>query len=732
MGTVEVGDLVFGRDGKPTSVVAKSPVFYDHVCYRMCFDVDEIIADAEHLWIIDEYQNRHQPRIMTTQEIVNTSSNRTVHAILKSTYLDYPEKSLICQPYAFGVWLGDGDKRHGNLACTDEAIHENLRALGYDVYVTQEDSSEWKSAKLRQELRELGFARQTNPVEKYIPAEYLQASASQRLQLLWGLMDTDGNASSDRGYCSICMTNFNLMCQIEELVRSLGIKVTLRESIATCTQTGAQCQKYNLKWTTPIKMFTLPYKLALQKRNGFRGTQSKHYIKQALPVDSVPTQCIQVNNEEHCYLAGRGLIPTHNSVYLLTAALQYVDVPGYSAILFRRTFSDLMLPGALIPMSQEWLSPFLASGEVRWQDKEKRYTFLESGATVTFGYLDAKGDELRYQGAEFQFVGMDEVTHIAPNAYTYLFSRLRRLLGSNIPIRMRATANPGGPYGDYYYNRFFVEKKDSRIFLPAGLKDNPYLDAEEYRQSLAELDPITREQLENGNWEIRPKGDLFDKSWILVIDSRSIPEYARRVRFWDLASIDPKYRKKNTNTREPDSTVGFKLSFDKGKYYIEDIIKVKKAPGDLEELIKQTAEADGKSCAIRMEEEGGASGAANIHRYSKLLQGYDFTGVKPVVSKIERARPVAAAAQVGSLFLSNRCRYITDFYSQLDAFPNGINDDIIDGLSGSFNYFTSKASAVYAPSKQIYVRQQATESNQVHARRVYRDNGSYWLNSMSR
>ena len=70
------------------------------------------------------------------------------------------------------------------------------------------------------------------------------------------------------------------------------------------------------------------------------------------------------------------------SIFLLAAGLQYVDVPGYAAILFRKTFSDLMLPGALIPRSQEWLAPFLASGEVKWQDKEKKYTFLESGATL--------------------------------------------------------------------------------------------------------------------------------------------------------------------------------------------------------------------------------------------------------------------------------------------------------------------------------------------------------------
>jgi len=452
-----------------------------------------------------------------------------------------------------------------------------------------------------------------------------------------------------------------------------------------------------------------------------------------IPVEPTPKQTAALLMNGMKELLYGGACGGGKSVYLLIAALQYVDVPGYNAILFRKTFSDLMLPGALIPMSQEWLAPWMDKGLVTWKDKEKRYSFVESGATLSFGYLDSIGDELRYQGSEFQFVGMDECTHIDPTAYRYLFSRLRRKKTVSAPLRFRASCNPGGKYGDYYYQRFFVDNKDQtgqirRVFLQAGLSDNPYLDSEAYRESLAELDPVTRAQLENGDWEIRPKGDLFDKNWLMVIDYKGIPINTRWVRYWDLAAIDPRYKKKNTNKKDPDWTVGFKLGYCEGCYYIADIIKVQKSPGEVEKLIYETALHDSFSCAIRMEEEGGSSGIANTERYSKtILQGFDFVGVKSVVSKIERARPVAAASEVGNVFISNRCRNLVDFYAQLEAFPNGANDDMVDGFSGAFNYF--KPSLIYsAPPKRIILRDDEEKENSYGTRRPV--TGSYWHRQM--
>ena len=694
MGELQVGDHVYDENGKQCSVVAKSDVQLDHKVYKVIFDKAEpIIADAEHIWTLSQYQNRPCNKDMTTQEIFDTLGKRTKHAISVTKPLHNNDKQLPVPPYTLGVWLGDGSKNCGDCAAQDAEIYTEVEKDGYHTYEKGHKVHVIKG--LYHDLNNAGLLN-----NKHIPHEYLTASYEQRLALLQGLMDTDGNASSDRGYYSISMVNKELMQSITELVCTFGIKASLTESVATCSQTGAKCAKYTLKWSTEVPMLRLSYKLAKQKVRNFRGTQYLHYIVDVVPVESVPVQCIKVDSPSSLFLAGKSLVPTHNSVAQLMAALQFVDIPGYSAILFRKTYADLSLPGALIDMSKQWLMPFVETKEVKWSEKEKQYTF-PSGASLNFGYLESANDCYRYQGAEFQYIGMDEVTHIDPANYRYLFSRLRKPKTLQVPLRFRATANPGGAFGEYYYQRFFVEGPDKgRIFIGAGLDDNPYLDADAYRESLDELDPVERERLLNGNWEIKASGDMFNRHWFNIIPFDNVPPGARTVRFWDMASTDPAKRKKtkSRDKRDPDWTVGFKLTHYQGMYWIEDIVRVQKLPLDVEKIVKATAEEDGYSVAIRMEQEPGSSGAYTIDHFSRgVLNGYDFAGVTSSGSKVERARTASAASQGGKVLISNRCRNILPFLDEADVFPYGLKDDTIDGFSGAFNYFRGP-SLVRVPS----------------------------------
>lgn len=181
---------------------------------------------------------------------------------------------------------------------------------------------------------------------------------------------------------------------------------------------------------------------------------------------------------------------------LLMGALQHVDKPGYSALVLRRTYADLALSGAIMDRSKEWL---YGTG-AKWNQQEKTWTF-PSGARITFGYLDTERDKYRYQSSEFQYVAFDELTQFPENSYRYLLSRVRRPAGSNIPLRARSASNPGGVGHRWVFERFVEdERRGNCLFVSSLLSDNPHIDIEQYRKSLAQLDETTRQQLELGYW----------------------------------------------------------------------------------------------------------------------------------------------------------------------------------------------------------------------------------------
>jgi len=399
-------------------------------------------------------------------------------------------------------------------------------------------------------------------------------------------------------------------------------------------------------------------------------------IKLTQYIPGMPTarqaQFLSLNNREALYggAAGGG-----KSCALLMAALQYVDIRGYSALLLRRTYTDLSLPGALMDMAQAWLR----GTDAVWHEMSKTWHF-PSGAMLTFGHLQNENDKYRYQSSQFQFIGFDELTQFTETKYRYLFSRLRRLKHVNIPIRMRSATNPGGLGSDWVYNRFLVETETNqeRLFIPAKLDDNPHMDKDAYVQSLNELDPITREQLLNGDWSVRQPGSMFQRSWFRIIDMPS-PDITRKVRYWDLAATEA------NGSNDPDYTAGVLIGEKDGQYYILDVVRERLTPAGVEKVIRKTAEVDGIGVDIWIEQEGGSGGKNTIDYYARhILKGYALHGdpVSGAGSKTLRAKPFSAAAENGNVYLV-RGNWLTALLDELEAFPLGGHDDMVDACSGA-------------------------------------------------
>lgn len=359
------------------------------------------------------------------------------------------------------------------------------------------------------------------------------------------------------------------------------------------------------------------------------------------------------------------------TVAMLAAALMYVDVPGYSALLLRRTFPDLNLPKALMDLAHKWLDGTAA----KWDAVNHTWVF-PSGAKLVFGYCEHVGDEQHFRSAEFQFIGVDEVTEWQESQYTFLFSRLRRPKDMPVPLRMRCATNPGGPGHKWVKQRFIVEGGvEDRVFIPARLEDNPELDQESYKKSLAQLDPLRRKQILEGDWDVS-ESLLFQRGWFEIV--KSYPKDSVKVRFWDKAATAP------TKGKDPDWTAGPLVTLKDGVYYIIDMKHFQGSPKLNEDTIKQTAKLDGVGTLIFMEQEPGSSGVDDIDHYAReVLVGYSFRGERSTGSKEARAGPVSSAAEAGNVKLVEG-PWINDFLDEAENFPSGGHDDQVDAVSGAF------------------------------------------------
>lgn len=159
--------------------------------------------------------------------------------------------------------------------------------------------------------------------------------------------------------------------------------------------------------------------------------------------------------------------------------------------------------------------------------------------------------------------------------------------------------------------------------------------------------------------------------------------HLRVVRGWDLASTKP-----TAKNRDPDWTAGVLLGEADAEWYVLEARRLRDNVAGIEKLLVATMHYDDawlhRPVPIRVEQEGGASGAFNIEGFRvRLFLGRDFDGIRPTVSKADRARPVAIAAEKGYVHLLDG-PWVDDFLDELEIFPPSPgegHDDQVDALS---------------------------------------------------
>lgn len=232
---------------------------------------------------------------------------------------------------------------------------------------------------------------------------------------------------------------------------------------------------------------------------------------------------------------------------LLAAAVRYADEPDMNAVLFRRSYPELR---NLIRRSLE-VYPNIGGVYNRSQHEWR----FPSGAALIFRFIASEADVYAYQGDAFTFIGWDELTQFPGDhtdeetgetynsSYIYMFSRLRKKVGSNIRLMVRATCNPGGVGHHWVKSRFAINDagdasvvKDPRTglhrsFFPARIHHNPHLAGGEYEKTLELMSSEKRKALKDGRWDIFAGAQFSEfNPRIHVIDPFSIPNHWPRWR----------------------------------------------------------------------------------------------------------------------------------------------------------------------------------------------------------
>ena len=316
-GELQVGDEIFGLQGNLIKVThIGSKVWCDHKAQTR---TESIICGANHLWPVKS-RPEHNYVLRQSKELLG--KKRTFPHI---QCLDYgKDEDLPINPYWLGLWLGDGSKSGPDIRC-GHGYTFHCENTGYQF--TRETDSEgnfvyrYRHQGLRKKLVELGVL-----FNKHIPRKYLQASKRERLLLLAGLIDSDGDRSVNLN--RFANTNKRLFEEVQELIHSLGMVSNNPEVVnkkGTLAKDGYirnfDCYRLSFSPTVDIPC-KVSYKHVIPRKEKDRQV----IFCKASQEESGWGRCITTTAKDGIYLVGKSLIPTHNCDDLIGRLIENMTV----------------------------------------------------------------------------------------------------------------------------------------------------------------------------------------------------------------------------------------------------------------------------------------------------------------------------------------------------------------------------------------------------------------------
>jgi predicted phage terminase large subunit-like protein len=701
-GELEPGDFVFGPDGLPAKVLAVSKRARSNK--RVTLTNGETIACHEnHEWTVYD-RNKKKMRTVETKELLPRKDGRCIHQLPLVKPLVFEEAELPMAPYVLGAWLGDGSTGRPHMTHTDlkqPVIDEIARfypvSTGWvhkDTGVTTTsfagDGGRNSPSSMSRDLATIGVLG-----EKQIPDAYLRGSIDQRLQLLAGLVDTDGHVEKPTGRVRYVTTSEAIRDGVYDLASTLGFRPYITQQEPAVSSSGIVGRKvvYTVGFQPTMQIPTLVPKktilrFAAQRRVGVVSVE---------PVEN-PEQghCIQVDREDGLYLVGRTMVPTHNSEltsrwlptwYLDMFPTKRVILASYASKLATRWCAQVRdaFDGSN-PHVWAQLDPNNASKDEWYLKEGGGMKAVGVGGGITgFG-----GDVILVDDPIKDWFEAQSATALQRVIDWFNGTLYHRLEPAATIILIQTRWNEGDLAG------FLMNEHEDdwvEIRMPAIAEENDALGREvgaalcpeRYDEArLAKIKKAVGPQVWAGLFQQRPapaEGNIIKRDWVQYYGGPTeieVPEGARQFQSWDING--------GGETAKGSHNVGQVWGDIQGAAYLLDQVRDGSPRWAFTETKKQLLRLSIRWPSARKKYvEKKAAGIPLISDMKTKIKG--LIPVVPKGSKIARLEAVAGFFEAGDVWFPHPqdAPWVRELVEELVAFPNAAADDQVDTVTQALN-----------------------------------------------
>jgi hypothetical protein len=741
-GDLKVGDHVIGVDGKPTKIVAVSPKSVADVLVTTS-EGHSFLCNEDHLWTVFDrsagrwvtVETRHflkNSRLGKPVQIIDGTRCRFMLPIAEAVH--FPAANLPINPYVLGAWLGDGTS--GRPAITH---HENDTEVVESVSGTYPVSTSFRHVVGDKKTLTTCFGSGTRGVnsemtnalqaagvwkDKHIPSAYFRSSIEQRLELLAGLIDTDGSVDK-ASRVRFVTTSEKLRDGVFELAAGLGFRpYVMSQSPSVIGKLRVYCVGFQPTMCIPTR---IPRKriarIASQRRMGIAAVRKVG--------GSAIGQCITVDREDGLYLAGRSLTVTHNSFYgtvnfsayaLGRKPFREVMNSAYNAELagtFGRGVRDLVTD----PKFRKAFSKVQLSRETRAVDFWKT---MEGGAYYAIGLGGTTvGRGANVLGVDDPYKSREEAESISVRRKVWdyyaasLLSRLQPDRSGQPPMQLvilqrwhpddlagRIMEMPDFKRGEWMHLEYqALRTKDRGVYIRR--KDLPLEDPRSVPREIDGVRTFVADEAETVtaketvalwperfpvDWLLKQQevigkrefdalyqqkpyivgGNLIKENWFREFDPDNLPE------FHALAiGLDTAFKTKTVNDYSVFTLAGIT---DSGDIYILGVWRVKMEYPDLKrQLVMLSARYRGQGLRGVWIEDS-ASGQVLLQELKKESGAVVLPWKTGSQDKMARAASITPLIEGGRVYIPRWADWLDDWMMEMTQFPSSKHDDQVDSF----------------------------------------------------